>query len=529
MAGTGGTAASPRPSAATSAQPAAASAQATAHSQRRSAASAQPAVAAGHPATVAAAVEVLRAGGNAFDAAVAAGFAAAVAEPVLSSLGGGGFLLARTAAGEEVLFDFFVDTPGRGLADDVEPRMVPVTLRFGAADQVFHVGHGSVAVPGCLAGYLHVHRRLGRLELDRVVGPAVRLATDGVALGAGQAAVAALVDPILTLTPAARERFHPGGAPLTADAVVTDPQLGQLLEAVGAGRVTGFDDPAIATRIEQVARAEGGLLTAADLAAYRVHEREPLEVRFRDARLVTNPPPSSGASLVARALASLAAGEPLREVDTPDGLGRLVTALAAMTRDPAPLADGARPTSVKGTTHVSVVDAEGNLASMTTSNGSGSGVHLGDTGVLANNICGEEDLLPVGAGRLPSGVRVGSMMAPSLLDRPGHPTVVLGSGGSERIRSALAQTILRLVDERRDLAGAVLAPRVHRDSAGVVQVEPGWSDAAVDALAQGWAVNRWTVSDLYFGGVHAVATDGQHVGDPRRGGASTRVTVTGDR
>jgi gamma-glutamyltranspeptidase / glutathione hydrolase len=480
-----------------------------------------PAVAAGHPATVAAAVEALQAGGNAFDAAVAAGFAAAVAEPVLSSLGGGGFLLARTADGEQVLFDFFVDTPGRGLADEAEPRMVPVTLRFGAAEQIFHVGHGSVAVPGCLAGYLHVHRRLGRLELEHVVAPAVRLATEGVALGTGQAAVAALVDPILTLTEAGRQRFHPGGAPLTADAVVTDPELGRLLEGIGAGRVTGFDDPVIASRIEEVARAEGGLLTAADLAAYRVHERAPLEVAFRDARLITNPPPSSGATLVARALASLAAGPPLRRVDTSEGLGRLVTALAAMTRDPDPALS---PPAVKGTTHVSVVDADGNLASMTTSNGSGSGVHLGDTGVLANNICGEEDLLPEGAGHLPPGVRVGSMMAPSLLDRPGQPTVVLGSGGSERIRSALAQTVLRLVDEGLDLADAVLAPRVHRDAAGVVQVEPGWSEAAVRTLEEGWPVNRWTVSDLYFGGVHAVATDGQHVGDPRRGGASTRLT-----
>lgn len=482
-----------------------------------------PAVAAGHPATVAAAAEVLTAGGNAFDAAVAAGFAAAVAEPVLSSLGGGGFLLARTRAGEEVLFDFFVDTPGRGVPDDVSPRMVPVTLRFGAADQVFHVGHGSVAVPGCLAGYLHVHRRLGRLGLDEVVAPAVRLATEGVPLGADQAAVARLVDPILTLTEAGRRRFHPGGAPLTADATVTDPALGELLSAIGSGRVTGFHDPDIAARIEAVARAEGGLLTAADLNAYRVHEREPLRLTYRDAHLVTNPPPSSGASLVARALSVLATEPTLRRVDTPGGLERLVTALEAMTRTGGEDEPGTGPVATRGTTHVSVVDAEGNLASMTTSNGSGSGVHLGDTGVLANNICGEEDLVPVGSRRLDAGIRVGSMMAPTLLDRPSRPTVVLGSGGSERIRSALAQVVLRLVDEDLDLAAAVLAPRVHLDAGGTVQVEPGWSEAAVNAVTARWPVNRWTVSDLYFGGVHAVATDGQHVGDPRRGGASRRL------
>jgi gamma-glutamyltranspeptidase / glutathione hydrolase len=485
----------------------------------------RPAVAAGHPVTVAAAVEVLRAGGNAFDAAVAAGFAASVAEPVLSSLGGGGFLLARTAAGDQVLFDFFVDTPGRGVPADVLPRTVPVTLAFGGTDQVFHVGHGSVAVPGCLAGYLHVHRRLGRLPLDRVVAPAVRAATDGVTLGPAQVAVARLVDPILSRTPEARRRFHPGGAPLSEDAVVTDPALGQLLEDVGAGRVSGFADPAVAGRIEAVGRADGGLLTAADLVAYEVLEREPLVLRYRDATVTTNPPPSSGATLVGRALAAFGTA-PATVLDTPEGLTRLADALESMGRPPRPSGSAGPsghgpPTSTRGTTHVSIVDEDGNLASMTTSNGSGSGVHLGDTGVLANNICGEEDLLPVGAGRLPSGVRIGSMMAPSLLDRPGRAVTVLGSGGSERIRSAIAQVVLRLVDEDRDLATAVLAPRIHLDAAGTVQVEPGWDPAAVRALAAQRATNVWEVSDLYFGGVHAVSSDGQHVGDPRRGGVAT--------
>lgn len=482
----------------------------------------RPAVAAGHPVTVAAAVAVLEAGGNAFDAAVAAGFAASVAEPVLSSLGGGGFLLARTTAGEQVLFDFFVDTPGRGVPDGVLPRTVPVTLSFGGTDQDFHVGHGSVAVPGCLPGYLHVHRRLGRLALEEVVAPAVRAATEGVTLGPAQAAIARLVDPILTRTPEARRRFHPGGAPLSEDAVVTDPALGQLLEDVGAGRVSGFADPAVAGRIEVVNRGDGGLLTAEDLAAYVVHEREPLVLRYRDATLTTNPPPSSGATLIARALAAFEQAPPTA-LDTPEGLRRLCEALDAMGRPPGPSEHASPPIATRGTTHVSVVDGDGNLAAMTTSNGSGSGVHLGDTGVLANNICGEEDLLPVDGGRLPAGVRIGSMMAPGLLDRPGRAVTVLGSGGSERIRSAIAQVVLRLVDEDHDLETAVRSPRIHLDTAGTVQVEPGWDPSAVRALAEARPTNVWEVSDLYFGGVHAVSSDGQHAGDPRRGGVARLV------
>lgn len=474
----------------------------------------RPAVAAGHPATLAAAVEALDAGGNAYDAVVAAGFAASVAEPVLSSLGGGGFLLAQPATGDAVCFDFFVDAPGRGVPDDVQPHLTPVTLQFGAASQTFHVGHGSVAVPGCLAGYLHVHRRLGRLPLDEVVAPAVRLAERGVVLGPGQAAVVRLVDPILGLTAPGRERFRPGGRPLADDASVADPPLAALLARIGAGQVTSFADPVLATGIERDSRRGGGVLSAADLAAYTVHEREPLRLRYRDGTLITNPPPSSGATLIGRALRHLAGGPPL-QADRPDRLARLAAAFDAMT-----LTDLDAPTAVQGTTHVSVVDAQGNRAAMTTSNGSGAGVRLGDTGVLANNIMGEEDLRDGHLGRIAPGTRIGSMMAPTVLTRPDAPDVVLGSGGSERIRSAIVQVVVRLVDEGADLATSVRAPRIHVDATGTVQVEPDHPPDAVAHLAGTRDVNVWDVTDLYFGGVHAVTTDGQHAGDPRRGGSS---------
>ncbi len=449
---------------------------------------------------------------------------------MLSSLGGGGFLLARPHAGprsrsgsegDDVCFDFFVDAPGRGVDAEVRPTLTPVTLTFGAAEQVFHVGHGSVAVPGCLPGYLHVHRRLGRLPLEQVVAPAVRAAQGGVVLGAGQTAIVHLVDPILTLTAAGRQRFRPHGQRLAHDAVVADPALAGLLTDIGSGAVTGFADPALAADIEAANRSGGGVLTAADLTAYQVHEREPLRLRYRDTTLVTNPPPSSGASLIGRALEAAAAVPPL-PADVPDRLVRLTDVLAAMARRPT------GPTATTGTTHISVADAEGNLAAMTVSNGSGSGVHLGTTGVLANNIMGEEDLLGPVAGdrgvRLPAGTRIGSMMAPTLLDRDHAPTVVLGSGGSERIRSAIAQVVLRLVDEGAALEDAVRAARIHLDAAGIVQIEPGHPDEQVVALrAAGVATNVWPVSDLYFGGVHAVTTDGQHAGDPRRGGCSGRA------
>jgi gamma-glutamyltranspeptidase / glutathione hydrolase len=496
-------------------------------------------VAGGHPATVGAAVEVLEAGGNAYDAAVAAGFAAAVAEPCLSSLGGGGFLLARTAAGEEVVFDFFVDTPGRGLADPT-PTLTPVTVRFRSADQVFHVGHGSIAVPGCLAGYLHVHRRLGRLELEHVVAPARRLAEEGVVLGAGQAAIVRLLRPIFSATAAARASFVPPDRPFAADDRYANPALAAFLDAIAAGRVRGFGDPTVATPIAVDQASNGGLVTIADLAAYAVVERAPLAVAYRGARLLTNPPPSFGGRLVTRALALLASEGPAGPAGSGPRLAQLARVLATVADEhlggvapgdePGDATEGAAPSvtlrSRKGTTHVSVADAAGNLAAMTTSNGSGSGVVLGATGVFANNIMGEEDLHPRGFHLAPPGVRVGSMMAPTVLLRPDAPAVALGSGGSERIRSALTQVLATLLDDALPLHTVVAAPRIHWDGR-TVQVEPGFDPEAVGVLGGAFPVNVWDETDLYFGGVNAVDVAGGQAGDHRRGGTTASLDAPG--
>jgi gamma-glutamyltranspeptidase/glutathione hydrolase len=184
------------------------------------------------------------------------------------------------------------------------------------------------------------------------------------------------------------------------------------------------------------------------------------------------------------------------------------------------------PRASKGTTHVSVVDAEGNVAAMTTSNGSGSGVVLGPTGVLANNMMGETDLHPGGFHTAAPGQRVGSMMAPSVLVRPGAPDIALGSGGSERIRSALTQVLANLLDDGMSLPEAIVAARVHWDGVRV-QVEPGVDEDAIATLAVERDVNVWRRTDLYFGGVNAVDTAGAAVGDHRRGGRTGSLDGSG--
>jgi gamma-glutamyltranspeptidase/glutathione hydrolase len=477
-------------------------------------------VAAGHPETVAAATALLLAGGNAYDAVIAAGFAAAVAEPGLSSLGGGGFLLAAPTGGDPTLVDFFVDTPGRGRRiAELEPHFTPVTIGFRGAEQVFHAGYGAVASPGCLAGYLHAHERFGRLPLADVVAPARTLATDGVVLNEQQAELFGLLDAIFTLTPEGRALFAPEGRRLGVGDRFTNPGLADLLTEIGDGTVRGFDSPVLAEALHDTMTAGGGLLSRDDLDEYRVIERAPLAEDMGRLTLLTNPAPSFGGTLVARALRETDGADDWTD---PEAIAELVGALVAVSDHHA----GRGPRSSQGTTHISVGDHDGNLASLTTSNGSCSGTFVPGTGVQLNNIMGEADLHPHGFHASPPGLRVGSMMAPSLVQLPDGRRVVLGSGGSERIRSALTLT-MGLLARGASLDEAIEHPRVHWDGSAV-QLEPGWPDAVVDRLRRDRPVNVWPGRNLYFGGVHAVAEragswPGDAWGDPRRGGSTARV------
>jgi gamma-glutamyltranspeptidase/glutathione hydrolase len=464
---------------------------------------------------------VLREGGNAVDAAIAAGFASAMAEPALTSLGGGGFLLARGVEGRATLFDFFVDTPGRGLPPrDLEPHFLPVTVRFPGSDQIFNTGLGSAAVPGNLKGYLHAHDRLGRLPLREVLAPAVGLARDGVRLNRHQAYFLELLRPILTLTPAGRSLFEPNGSYLGEGERLVNPDLASFLEDLPADRGREFYTGSLAERIGRDMHAGGGMLTREDLASFRVVERSPLEVHYRGHRLLTNPPPSVGGSLIALSLGLLESGPPASSgVDPGDHAVRLVEVMEEVARRRV---EREVPRFDRGTTHVSVSDRWGNVASLTTSNGEGSGYLAPGTGIMLNNMMGEDDLHPEGFFASPPAQRVASMMSPSVLLAGDRVRLVLGSGGSKRIRTALLQVINNVVDFDLGIREAVDRPRLHWDESQV-QVEPGFPPHVIEALGSRWSVNEWTERNLYFGGVHAAAPEGAGAGDPRRGGDAVVV------
>ncbi len=514
-------------------------------------------VAAGHPHTARAGALTLARGGGAVDAVCAAAFAAAVAESPLTGPAAGGFLLARSPQGAVTLLDFFVAAPGLGPAGrrleagDLDSFTVP----FGGADQVFHIGPASVAVPGMVAGLGEAARRLGCLPLADLVEPAVRLAREGVILGREAAYLHEILAGMLRATPAAEAVYAPGGRLLGEGDRLRLPALAETLAHLGqAGPGSMRDGPLAAAIVEHLA-ATGGLVTAEDLRAYRVVERRPLEISYRGLTLLTNPPPSSGGALIAVALREAERDPPPRgdvdhyrsvaragavanalrgpdfdrDLQEEDGIERLWARRAAATEGTDRWPVSRKPTG--STTHISAVDAEGGMASLSSSNGSGSGVMVPGTGILLNNMLGEEDLNPGGFGRLAPGARMTSMMAPTLLLRGAEPVLALGSAGSNRLRSAILQTVISVVDGGLRAGEAVRRPRVHPEGDGV-DVEGGVGEEAVAALvADGHRVRRWDATNLFFGGVNLAGSgrDGlEGAGDPRRGGGAAGVTASGE-
>jgi gamma-glutamyltranspeptidase/glutathione hydrolase len=493
-------------------------------------------VAAGHPLTAEAGAEVLRKGGNAVDAAVAAVLASFAVESPLTGFGAGGFMMVHRG-GETVLLDFFVAAPGRdGIERGVELAAVPV--HFDAETvQTFYVGPASCGVPGTAAGLEEALRRFGSAPLAELVGAGVRLARDGAPVNAEQAYILDILEPIHARLEGTRELYAPAGRTLREGETFRFAELAEALERFGAEGAEPFCRGEVATALSDHVVAHGGTLGPGDLTAYEPEERRPIRARFRGTEVLTNPPPSSGGVLIAYCLGLL---ERLGESSGPEQLVAAMGAandvrgeafaealygdeLEASLLEPAAL-DRSAGDLLGSTTHISVLDADGACAAVTCSNGSGSGLLVPGTGVILNNMLGEEDLNPLGFHSIAPGRRVPSMMAPTVVLRGGEIELGLGSAGSNRIRSAILQTIVRAVEQGMAAEEAVRAPRLHFE-AGVVQAEPGIDEEALGRIeARGVPVLRRPEINLFFGGVQAVARDRATGalgggGDPRRGGS----------
>lgn len=505
-------------------------------------------VAAGHPLTASTAELILKDGGNAFDAAIAALATACVVEPALASLGGGGFMLARPANGEPVLYDFFVHTP-RHRRPESEIDFRPILVDFGAATQEFHIGRGAVAVPGVAKGLFEVHQDLASMPMTELVAPAMQLARNGTPVNDFQAYVMRLLEDIFTATPQAAalygSRERPGELVAEGETLY-QPEFADTLDQLSREGADLFYRGEIARALEQDMK-DGGHITALDLEQYRVEKRRPLSIAYHGVQLLSNPPPSSGGLLIAFALGLLEGETPGQ---APFGSSEYVTRLAtamdltSQARLEAGLAEDLSDTAAnrlldpdhvaawrqrisgraranRGTTHISLIDSNGNIATLSTSNGEGSAYVIPGTGIALNNMLGEEDLNPGGFHRWPRAERMTSMMAPSVARYPDGRLIATGSGGSNRIRTAILHVLLNLVDFDMDVESAVSSPRIHYEN-NLLSVEGGFDRSKIaEALSAFPQHKLWEARNMFFGGAHTVVADGREfggAGDPRRGG-----------
>ena len=477
-------------------------------------------------------VEIMKAGGNAVDAAVAVGFALAVVYPEAGNIGGGGFTLIRMADGRSAVVDY----------REVAPLAATRNMFLddsGRATNKSVVGPLAVGVPGSVAGLVGQHQRFGTLPLARVMAPAIRLAEEGFVVDSQFAerliGYRRLVEPF-----AGAALLYPGGQPLAKGATLRQPALARTLRAIADSGAAAFYTGALSRDIANDLHAAGSIITAEDLAKYKAEWREPLRAVYRGHALLTMPPPGSGVTLV-EALNILEGFTPIGDYGTAHTTHLVAAALqrafidrnellgdpafvripverltdksyAAKLRNSVGMHAMATPAVTSAmregthTTHYSVVDAAGNAVATTTTLNDlyGSGVYLPTAGFFLNDEMddfaanpGKPNMFGLVQGEqnaVQPGKRMLSSMVPTIvLDDAGRTMLVVGARGGPRIISAVLQTIVNVVDHQMTLADAVTFARVHHQALpDTLRYERGaLSPAVMDSLsAMGYALKE---------------------------------------
>ena len=481
-------------------------------------------------------VGILKEGGNAVDAAVAVGFTLAVVYPYAGNLGGGGFMLIHERSGRNIFVDYREKAPLAATANmylDAQGNVIP---------NASIVGYRAIGVPGSVAGLVHAEQKYGRLTLEQVMAPAIRLATDGFVLTDEEAA--SLHDKVMTGFPASRTIFQRDGDFYKAGEVFRQPELAETLRKI-ARDPEDFYRGAMARQIADAIQKGGGLITAEDMARYTVKDRAPIVGRYRGYTVVSAPPPSSGGVALVEML-NILAGYNLRPLgdrtapemhliveafrraymDRSNYLGdpdyvkipiEQLTSLkyaaawrASIEADRASVsADLERPAGflpapptmadvrqeAADTTHFSVMDAQGDAVSVTTTlNGAyGSGVTVPGLGFLLNDemddfaakqgVPNMYGLIQGPTNAIAPGKRPLSSMTPTIVLKDGKVSMVLGSPGGGTIITTVANIFLSVADEGLNIQQAVDAPRFHQQYLpDAVMLEPGISSAAIAGL-----------------------------------------------
>ena len=496
------------------------------------------AIAGGEKSTVDAAFQILENGGNAFDATVGAVFTSMVSEYTLT--GPGGAFLACPVNCEPTLFDFFVDTPPPQNEKDLD--FFSIQVDFGPSQQEFHIGQGSVAIPGNTAGLLMVHKRLGQLPLKAVLEPSITAARSGVIINDAQAYLIKILEPILTHSHAGLDLFRPNGELLNHGDRFQNLAFADFLEIlVHEGDRFFYEGDGANLILKTI--GEKSLITKECLASYGVVERAPLKSSFKGKTIYTNPPPSNGGALITFLLKLLdqvatgSASDFIRLVKAMEITSKVRREICHDTQDTSQISQVQEPNTFNhylklfnsgfnsipneldppsqgATTHVSILDKQGNAASVTTTNGEGCGYVIPEMGIMLNNMLGEEDLNPMGFHLWTRQQRLPTMMGPTVVMGKKGVELVLGSGGSNRLRSAIFQVIINFFVKGMDLKTAVHAARIHLEG-NVLHFEP---DTQLENLPDDIQLHSWDDQNLFFGGVNAVTPD-DACGDLRRGGS----------
>lgn len=502
----------------------------------------QVAVAATGPVSVEAGLAVARAGGNAVDVAIASMVAAMSTEPGIVSALGGAYVTIWPADGEPEVIDGNVEMPGR----DQPPERFGSGLREFSVDYgggiTLYAGHGSVATPGALAALGLAHERHGSAAWRDVLAPSAAALREGFHIGAAAASYLALTaDNVFGWDEHTRPLVtRSDGSPLRGGDLVRSLDLADILDLIGEEGFQTVYTGELAARIASDSAARGGLLTAADLAAYRAVVRTPLTLRLGDWEVATNPPPSVGGPMLAVMLGELAAREGRSWADVieiqrhvlsyrhhihdlsqdleEDGYGLLET----VERHGLP----GLPTS-SSTAHVSAVDSDGRACAITASSGYGAGATVPGTGLMLNNCLGEPELNRLGLHALAPGTRLASNMAPSVGRSADGGTLAIGTPGADRITTALMQVLARYCLMGASLQDAIDRPRLHVRvlEGGAHRLEheddPEMTAAAAESGMETVAHPRHS---MFFGGVGAAhrSADGRlsAAADPRREAAT---------
>jgi len=484
-----------------------------------------------------AAEEILKFGGNAFDAAVGAIFVSMTSEFALTGIFGGGTLLGIKDNEPPFIYDFFVNCPES--KNNSEAEFKEVMVNFGNTEQKFHVGKGSIATPGNLMGLLEIQKKYGVLNLKDVLSPAKEIANCGVVIKKHQSDIIKLVDPILTFDNSGKKLFVKNESLISTGDTFKNTAFAEFLDVlIKNGSDYFYKGEGLNTILNHC--SNGGYINENDFNTYKVYKRTPISLDYLGYEIFTNPAPSFGGSLIifllklfkdsgndlslfnlikGMNLSSLARNEVCKNPDDEleinnifknNCYSRYLELFQNKNMDFTESIDG-----FGSTTHVSVLDKDGNAASVTTTNGEGCGYVIPEFGVMMNNMLGEQDLNPFGFHNWNKPRRLPTMISPLIICENNKPKYIMGSGGSNRIRSANIQVIFNLLYKNYSLEQSIDEPRIHLEG-NTLFFEPG-INLPEESCLKGLKLNSFNDKNVFFGGVNAVSKY-EAVGDKRRGG-----------